>query len=197
MDAQATEVLFGFFADLPDPRRHNVRHLFSDILAIAILAVMCRSDDWSEIVLYANAWKPWLATFLSLPNGIPCEDTFRRVFARINPDAFEQCFIRWTTALAEANASSAHSIRTTCSNDYSNKTTCGSPAWASCPWPWYSGQESKSAAIFSAYARKNASLLLVRPEYRSESRGAAIMGGMSIPRKCRRNRHALRKGLQG
>ena len=104
MDAQATEVLFGFFADLPDPRRHNVRHLFSDILAIAILAVMCRADDWSEIVLYANAWKPWLATFLSLPNGIPCEDTFRRVFARINPDAFEQCFIRWTTALAEAGA---------------------------------------------------------------------------------------------
>ena len=50
MDAQATEVLFGFFADLPDPRRHNVRHLFGDILAIAILAVMCRADDWSEIV---------------------------------------------------------------------------------------------------------------------------------------------------
>ena len=104
MDAQATEVLFGFFADLPDPRRHNVRHLFDDILAIAILAVMCRADDWSEIVLYANSWEPWLATFLSLPNGIPCEDTFRRVFARINPDAFEQCFIRWTTALAEAGA---------------------------------------------------------------------------------------------
>ena len=65
--------LFGFFADLPDPRRHNVRHLFGDILAIAILAVMCRADDWSEIVLYANSWEPWLATFLSLPNGIPCE----------------------------------------------------------------------------------------------------------------------------
>ena len=104
MDAQATEVLFGFFADLPDPRRPNVRHLFGDILAIAILAVMCRADDWSEIVLYAHSRKPWLATFLSLPNGIPCEDTFRRVFARINPDAFEQCFIRWTTALAEAGA---------------------------------------------------------------------------------------------
>ena len=104
MDAQATEVLFGFFADLPDPRRHNVRHLFGDILAIAIPAVMCRADDGSEIVLYANSRKPWLATFLSLPNGIPREDTFRRVFARINPDAFEQCFIRWTTALAGAEA---------------------------------------------------------------------------------------------
>jgi predicted transposase YbfD/YdcC len=102
MDAQATAVFFGFFADLPDPRRHNVRHLFADILSIAILAVMSRSNDWSEVVLYARMREPWLATFLSLPNGIPCEDTFRRVFARINPDAFERCFIRWTAALAEA-----------------------------------------------------------------------------------------------
>jgi predicted transposase YbfD/YdcC len=104
MDAQATAVFFGFFADLPDPRRHNVRHLFTDILSIAILAVMSRANDWSEIVLYAQIREAWLATFLTLPKGIPCEDTFRRVFARIDPDAFERCFIRWTTALAEAGA---------------------------------------------------------------------------------------------
>ncbi len=102
MDAQATPVLFGFFADLPDPRRHNVRHLFNDILTIAILAVMSRANDWSKVVMYAQIREAWLATFLTLPNGIPCEDTFRRVFARVNPDAFEQCFIRWTTALSEA-----------------------------------------------------------------------------------------------
>jgi predicted transposase YbfD/YdcC len=102
MDAQATAVFFGFFADLPDPRRHNVRHLFTDILTIAILAVMSRSNDWSEVVLYAQSREVWLKTFLSLPKGIPCEDTFRRVFARIDPDAFEQCFIRWTSALAQA-----------------------------------------------------------------------------------------------
>jgi predicted transposase YbfD/YdcC len=102
MDAQATAVFFGFFADLPDPRRHNVRHLFTDILTIAILAVMSKSNDWSEVVLYAQCREKWLATFLSLPKGIPCEDTFRRVFARVDPDAFERCFIRWTTALSEA-----------------------------------------------------------------------------------------------
>lgn len=102
MDAQATAVFFGFFADLPDPRRHNVRHLFTDILGIAILAVMSRSNDWSEVVLYAQSREAWLRSFLSLPNGIPCEDTFRRVFARINPEAFEQCFIRWSSALAQA-----------------------------------------------------------------------------------------------
>lgn len=35
-----------------------------------------------------------------LPNDIPSHDTFRRVFMRIDPDAFEVCFNAWVSALA-------------------------------------------------------------------------------------------------
>jgi predicted transposase YbfD/YdcC len=100
MDAQATEGFLRFFLDLPDPRRHNVRHVFTDILTIAILAILCKSDDWIEVVEWARAQQNWLKTFLLLPHGIPGDDTFRRVFARIDPVAFERCFINWTKALA-------------------------------------------------------------------------------------------------
>jgi DDE_Tnp_1-associated len=100
MDAQAPVVFLRAFSGLTDPRRHNVRHLFSDMLAIAILAVMCRADDWSEVVLYGKANLHWLKEFLELPNGIPSIDTFRRLFARLNPDSFEKCFIEWTRSLA-------------------------------------------------------------------------------------------------
>jgi predicted transposase YbfD/YdcC len=103
MDVQAPVVFLRCFSGLKDPRRHNVRHLFSDILAIAILAVMCRSDDWDEVVLWGRAEQTWLATFLELPNGIPSEDTFSRLFARINPEAFERCFIEWTRSLASTS----------------------------------------------------------------------------------------------
>lgn len=103
MDVQAPVVFLRCFFDLKDPRRHNVRHFFTDILAIAILAVMCRSDDWDEVVLYGLANQAWLGTFLELPNGIPSEDTFSRLFARINPDAFEKCFIEWTQSLASSS----------------------------------------------------------------------------------------------
>ncbi len=65
MDAQATEFFFGFFAAVPDPRRHNIRHLFTDILTIAVFAVMSRADDWSEVVLYGQTHLPWLSTFLT------------------------------------------------------------------------------------------------------------------------------------
>ena len=100
MDVKAPAVLLRFFSGLADPRSHNIRHLFIDILTIAILAVMSRSDDWDEVVLYGINNQEWLATFLELPNGIPSEDTFSRLFARISPDAFEKCFIQWTADLA-------------------------------------------------------------------------------------------------
>jgi len=102
MDATATAPFLRHFRDLPDPRRHNVRHVLADILTIAILAVLCTADDWDDVVLWARARQDWLKTFLSLPKGIPSRDTFARVFARLDPDAFERCFIAWTSDLAKA-----------------------------------------------------------------------------------------------
>lgn len=102
MDANATALFLRLFDGLPDPRRHNVRHLFTDILTLAVLGILCRADDWTDVVAWATASLPWLKTFLALPHGIPCADTFGRVFARINPAAFEACFIRWTKDLAAA-----------------------------------------------------------------------------------------------
>ena len=40
-----------------------------------------------------------LATFLELPGGIPSHDTFARVFARLDPDAFERRFPAWTASV--------------------------------------------------------------------------------------------------
>ncbi len=42
-----------------------------------------------------------MKTFLQLPLGIPSPDTFRRVFERINPKEFEQCFRQWVQSLVE------------------------------------------------------------------------------------------------
>jgi predicted transposase YbfD/YdcC len=36
-----------------------------------------------------------------LPNGIPSHDTFGRVFARIDPQQFERCFLTWIESLNE------------------------------------------------------------------------------------------------
>jgi predicted transposase YbfD/YdcC len=100
MDAQATEVFLRFFTALKDPRRHNRRHLLADILTIAILAVLCNSDNWVQVVLWSRVNEQFLRTILALPSGLPAVDTYRRVFQRIDPEAFEKCFMDWTRAVA-------------------------------------------------------------------------------------------------
>jgi hypothetical protein len=41
---------------------------------------------------------------LNLERGVPSHDTFGRVFARIDPDAFERCFGNWMASLKDRHA---------------------------------------------------------------------------------------------
>ena len=101
MDAPVTGEILRAFTQMPEPRRHNTRHRLADLLTIALLAVICGADGWVAVVAYAKAKEAWLQTFLSLPSGIPSHDTFGRVFARLDPAAFEQCFQAWVRSLVE------------------------------------------------------------------------------------------------
>jgi predicted transposase YbfD/YdcC len=89
-----------YFGEIPDPRVERTRaHQLLDIIAIALLAVLAGADSWVAIETYGNAKRSWLESFLALPNGIPSHDTFARVFARLNPEAFEASFQQWIQAL--------------------------------------------------------------------------------------------------
>jgi predicted transposase YbfD/YdcC len=93
------------FATLPDPRiERTKRHSLLDILTIALCAVICGADSWVDVELFGNAKLPWLRTILTLPNGIPSHDTFGRVFARLDPAAFEGCFLTWVRSIARQTA---------------------------------------------------------------------------------------------
>jgi predicted transposase YbfD/YdcC len=90
------------FADLPDPRVERTRlHALSDILVIAICAVLCGAEGWDDIAEFSEAKRDWLEERLTLEHGLPCADTYRRVFARLQPDAFAAGFLRWVQALQE------------------------------------------------------------------------------------------------
>lgn len=85
-----------YFDDLPDPRVERTKqHLLKDILVITILAVIAGADGWEDIENYGVSKQKWLEEFLELPNGIPSDDTFRRVFEKLNPKALEQKLSQW------------------------------------------------------------------------------------------------------
>lgn len=89
------------FAQMTDPRVERTKqHKLIDIITIAICAVICGADTWVDIESYGLAKFEWLKQFLELPNGIPSHDTFARVFARLEPEQFQQSFLNWMQSIS-------------------------------------------------------------------------------------------------
>lgn len=102
MDEQIATGIEQHFGELEDPRIDRTKlHKLLDILVIAICAVIAGADNWEDVEEFGKAREEWFKTFLELPNGIPSHDTFNRVFARLNPERFQACFINWVMAVSE------------------------------------------------------------------------------------------------
>ena len=90
------EKLLRYVEEVEDPRvKRTQKHLLKDILTIAILAAIAGAEGWEDMENYGISKYSWLKEFLELPNGIPSDDTFRRVFERIKPEELEKVFQKW------------------------------------------------------------------------------------------------------
>ena len=102
MEEQVTASIEAHFGDLEDPRVERTKlHQLIDILVIAISAAICGADTWEDVEMFGKAKQEWFKRFLAIPNGIPSHDTFNRVFNRLDPEQFRQCFISWIKAASE------------------------------------------------------------------------------------------------
>ena len=90
------------FQTLEDPRiERTKKHNLLDILVIALCTLLTGGEGFQDMALFGQSKQAWLQTFLALPHGIPSHDTFGRVFARLNPQRFQECFLSWTRAVAQ------------------------------------------------------------------------------------------------
>lgn len=111
MTSNAKKNIVECFTALPDPRVMRTKeHKLIDIVVIAICAVISGAEHWTEVEEYGLIKEQWLRSFLELPYGIPSHDTFGRLFARLDPDVFCQCFLDWIRTLYCATGGKAIAI---------------------------------------------------------------------------------------
>lgn len=92
----------GHFQDLDDPRVERTRkHPLINILFIAVCGVLSGANSFAGIQEFGCDRRQWFARYLDLSNGIPSDDTFARVLARLDPAAFEKCLLSWVQAVQE------------------------------------------------------------------------------------------------
>jgi predicted transposase YbfD/YdcC len=100
METERTIRLVEVFVGLRDPRQaKKVEHDLVEILVVAVCAVLVGADDFVEIEEWANEKADWLRQYLKLEHGIPSHDTFGRVFAALDAQAFAAAFRRWVSGL--------------------------------------------------------------------------------------------------
>jgi len=70
------------------------------VVIIALMGMICGSDDAEAMETWGIANGPWLAGFLDLPHGTPSQDVFLSVFAALDPAAFGAVLRSWAGLLA-------------------------------------------------------------------------------------------------
>lgn len=89
------------FVGIVDPRQaKKVEHDLVELLVIAVCGVLAGADDFVEIEEWAKEKHDWFRQYLRLEHGIASHDTFGRVFAAIDAEAFGAAFQRWVSSIA-------------------------------------------------------------------------------------------------
>jgi predicted transposase YbfD/YdcC len=81
---------YPYFSGVSDPRvTGRCLHLLSDILLIGLCTYLTGGSDYQDMRLFGLERGGQLGDMLSLPNGVPSEDTFERVYKSICPEELE------------------------------------------------------------------------------------------------------------
>jgi predicted transposase YbfD/YdcC len=93
-----------YFKDIKDPRINRKKlYPLEEIFLVTISAVICGAEGWSDLELYGRKKLEYFRTILPFKNGIPTDDTFRRLFRVLEPKVFQEKFIAWVESLQENN----------------------------------------------------------------------------------------------
>lgn len=98
-------VFLEHFRDLPDPRqRGKVVYPLEEVLLLCLLAVLAGAEAFTDIARFGTKKLDLLRRFLPFTNGTPAHDHLGDIFATLDAEKFQQCFVAWVAALTGAPA---------------------------------------------------------------------------------------------
>ena len=90
------------FEDLDDPRQSGkVAYPLDEMLLQCLLAVLAGADSWVEIAAFGKKKLAFLRRFRAFEHGTPSHDQFGNLFAALDTEAFQRCFIAWVASLTK------------------------------------------------------------------------------------------------
>jgi predicted transposase YbfD/YdcC len=88
------------FAGFDDWRKGPaIRYSLSEIIIMAICAILCGADNWVEVQHWCKDRREWLKERFGFDKGIPSHDTFGDIFGMLDAKQFEQRFRAWINSL--------------------------------------------------------------------------------------------------
>ncbi len=91
------------FESMEDPRQQaRVVYPLDEILLLVLCAVISGAQDWTSIALYGEKKLELLRRFLPFAEETPSHDQLGILFARLDMEAFQRCFMAWIASLSEA-----------------------------------------------------------------------------------------------
>jgi len=87
------------FRDLPDPRQAGkVVYPLDEILLLCLLAVLAGAETFTDIARFGTKKLELLRRFLPFGDGTPAHDHLGDIFATLDAETFQRCFVAWVAA---------------------------------------------------------------------------------------------------
>ncbi len=98
-------VFLRHFRDLPDPRqRGKVTYPLDEVLLLCLLGVLAGSETFVDIARFGDTKLEFLRRFRPFRDGTPSHDHLGDIFATLDAEQFQRCFVSWVAALTETPA---------------------------------------------------------------------------------------------
>jgi predicted transposase YbfD/YdcC len=96
-----TVVFLRHFNDLSDPRqRGKVMYPLDEVLLLSLLAVLAGAETFVDIARFGGKKLALLRRFRPFRDGTPSHDHLGDIFATLDAEQFQRCFVAWVASLS-------------------------------------------------------------------------------------------------